>query len=120
MRWLYNIGGGICVGLGFLGLFLPLLPTTPFLLLAAFCFSRGSTRMHRWLVEHKTMGRMIKDWNEHRVIRPRVKWTAAIMIVLIMSPALLFGNFSSTIKLISALVGLGVIVMIFSQNSTGN
>ena len=118
MRWVYNIGGSICVGLAFLGLFLPLLPTTPFLLLAAFCFSRGSARLHRWLIEHPTMGPMISDWNNHRVIRPRVKWTAAIMLIVIMSPPLLFGDFSSTLKIISALVGVVVIVMIFSQNST--
>jgi uncharacterized membrane protein YbaN (DUF454 family) len=73
--------------------------------------------MHRWLIEHRTMGALIRDWNENRVIRPRVKWTAAIMLVVIMSPPLLFGNFSSSIKLLSALVGLFVIVMIFSQNS---
>jgi hypothetical protein len=63
---------------------------------------------------------MIADWNNHRVIRPRVKWMATIMLILIMSPALLFGNFSYTLKAISALVGLVVIVMIFSQNSTAS
>jgi uncharacterized membrane protein YbaN (DUF454 family) len=117
MKWLYNIGGGICVGLAFLGLFLPLLPTTPFLLLAAFCFSRGSSRLHRWLMEHPTMGPIIKDWNENRVIQPRVKWMATVMILLLMTPALLFGNFAYPIKLLSAVIGLFVIAMIFRQNS---
>lgn len=117
MKWLYNIAGGVCVGLGFLGLFLPLLPTTPFLLLAAFFFSRGSAGLHRWLIEHRTMGPIIRDWNENRIIRPRVKWMAAVMIVVLMSPALVFGNFPAALKVISALVGIGVIVMIFSHRS---
>jgi uncharacterized membrane protein YbaN (DUF454 family) len=117
LKWIYNIAGGTCVGLAFLGLFLPLLPTTPFLLLAAFCFSKGSARLHRWLLEHPRMGPIIKDWHEHRVIRPRAKITAAVMIVLIMTPTLLFGNFPLVLKAISAVVGLGVIVLIYSHPS---
>jgi uncharacterized membrane protein YbaN (DUF454 family) len=117
VKWLYNAAGSICVGLAFLGLFLPLLPTTPFLLLAAFCFSKGSARMHAWLLHHPTMGPIIKDWNENRVIRPRTKWISAAALVIVMSPALLFGNFSPVFKWISAIVGIGVIIMIFSFRS---
>lgn len=116
-KYFYNSAGCICVALAFLGLFLPLLPTTPFLLLAAFCFSRGSPELHRWLLEHPTMGPIIKDWNENRVIRPRVKTAASIGVVLIMLPALVFGDFPPALKAISAFVGLGVIVMIHRQPS---
>ena len=116
-NWLYNIAGSICVGLAFLGLLLPLLPTTPFLLLAAYCFSRGSARLHRWLLDHRTMGPIIRDWNERRVIQPRVKAGAAIAIVVIMSPALLFGNFHPALKALSVLVGAMVILMIYRQRS---
>ena len=116
-KLLYNAMGGISVGLGVLGLFLPLLPTTPFLLLAAFCFSRGSARLHDWLLSHPTLGQVIKDWNENRVIRPRVKAAASITMVLFMAPALIFGNFSPLVGVISALVGVGVIVMLWRQPS---
>ena len=116
-RLLYNLSGSVCVGFAFLGLFLPLLPTTPFLLLAAFCFSRGSARMHRWLLEHPTMGPIIRDWNENRVIRPRVKRAAVIGVVLLMMPTLLFGSFHFALKAASAFVGLGVIAMIYRQPS---
>jgi uncharacterized membrane protein YbaN (DUF454 family) len=116
-RVLYNIAGCISVGLGFLGLFLPLLPTTPFLLLAALCFSRGSERLHAWLIGHPQMGPIIRDWNEHRTIRPRVKLAAAITLVVLMAPALLFGNFPPALKAVSAFVGLGVIVTIYRQRS---
>jgi uncharacterized protein len=116
-KLLYNIAGSICVGLAFLGLFLPLLPTTPFLLLAVFCFSRGSPKLHRWLLEHPKMGPIIRDWNERRIIQPRVKAAAAIMIVLITTPALVFGSFHPGFKVVSGLVSLGVIVMIWRRPS---
>jgi uncharacterized membrane protein YbaN (DUF454 family) len=116
-KFLYNVGGGVCVGLGFLGLFLPLLPTTPFLLLAAFCFSRGSARLHHWLLNHPTMGPIIRDWNENRVIRPRVKVAAVVTLVVLISPAVIFGNFHPALKTASVAVGLAVIVMICRQRS---
>jgi uncharacterized protein len=117
VRLLFNVAGCICVALAFLGLFLPLLPTTPFLLLAAFCFSRGSPRMHRWLLEHPRLGPIIRDWNEHRIVRPRVKLAATVGIVLLTAPAVIFGNFSPVLKMASIIVGLGVIGMIWRQSS---
>jgi uncharacterized membrane protein YbaN (DUF454 family) len=111
------MAGCASVGLAFLGLFLPLLPTTPFLLLAAFCFSRGSARLHAWLLGHPTMGPIIRDWNERRVIQPRVKVIGAITVVLLISPALFFSSFHPALKAMSVLVGLGVIAMIYRQKS---
>ena len=113
----YNVAGGACVVLAFLGLFLPLLPTTPFLLLAAFCFSRGSARLHRWLLEHRTMGPIIRDWNERRVIQPRVKRVATLSVVLLVGAPMAFGGFNPVLQIVSAVVGLLVIVMIHRQPS---
>ncbi len=73
--------------------------------------------MHRWLMEHPRMGPIINDWNVHRVIRPRAKAAAAITIILLMAPALIFGSFPPLLKAMSAFVGLGVIVMIYRQSS---
>jgi uncharacterized protein len=116
-KLLYNLAGSICVGLAFLGIFLPLLPTTPFLLLAAFCFSRGSARLHDWLLQHQVMGSIIRDWNEKRVIRPRVKAVATVTVILTIGLALVFGTFHPALKTISGLVGIAVIVMICRQPS---
>lgn len=70
------------MALGILGIFLPLLPTTPFILLAAACFARSSDRLHDWLLTRPLAGPIIRDWHEHRSMPPRVKPWAATLIIL--------------------------------------
>lgn len=65
---------------GIVGIFLPVLPTTPFLLLAAYCFSRSSDRFHRWLMHHPVLSPPIRDWQTSGVIRPRAKVLAIGMV----------------------------------------
>ncbi|WP_325892074.1 YbaN family protein [Grimontia sp. NTOU-MAR1] len=74
--------GWLCVFLGVIGIFLPLLPTTPFLLLASACFVRGSPRIAKWLHNHPTFGPVITNWNEHRAIDKKIKRRATLFIVL--------------------------------------
>ncbi|WP_118134179.1 YbaN family protein [Oceanicella sp. SM1341] len=75
---------------GIAGAVLPLLPTVPFLLLAAFCFSRSSERLHVWLTTHPRLGPPITDWQRHGAIRRRVKLiaTATIAAAFLLSLAL--------------------------------
>jgi uncharacterized protein len=71
------LGLGIaCVGLGIIGAFLPVMPTTVFLLIAVWAFSKSSTRLERWLLEHPRWGKRIREWREHRTIPLPVKLTA--------------------------------------------
>lgn len=64
MQPVWIAAGGLALTLGVVGVFLPLLPTVPFLLLSAFCFGRGSSRLHRWLLQHRVFGPPIEDWIE--------------------------------------------------------
>lgn len=76
------IGG--CVGLitGIVGIVLPVLPTTPFVLLAAWCFARSSDRFHVWLLGHRYFGNLVSDWEKHRGITRKNKNRAYYVIFL--------------------------------------
>lgn len=76
LRLLFLALGLFCLSLGILGLFVPLLPTTVFLLIALWAFGKSSGRFHRWLYEHPTLGATIRAWHQHRVIPRRAKLTA--------------------------------------------
>lgn len=91
MRWLWIGFGGLCVGLAILGAALPLLPTTPFLLLAAFAFARSSPRLHAWLLEHKRFGPLIRNWNDHGAISRRTKFVSVGIMALMPPASLYFG-----------------------------
>jgi uncharacterized protein len=81
-RTILNIIGWLAVALGTLGVFLPLLPTTPFILLAAWCFSRSSPRFHAWLLYRSWFGPYLRHWQQHKAMPPGAKPRAIIMILL--------------------------------------
>ncbi|HHX8939933.1 TPA: DUF454 family protein [Yersinia enterocolitica] len=81
-RWLLIALGWLAVILATLGVVLPLLPTTPFLLLAAWCFARSSPRFHHWLLYRSWFGSYIRTWQQHRALPPGVKWKAILVTVL--------------------------------------
>lgn len=81
-RALWMAAGGAALFTGIVGIFLPVLPTTPFVLLAAFCFSRGSVAWERWLLAHPRFGPMVHHWREDRSIPLRAKQLAWGMMTL--------------------------------------
>lgn len=83
--------GLLFLALGLLGIAVPLLPTTPFLLLSAFCFARGSERLHRWLTGDPRLGPPLEQWRRHRAISRPVKRNAMIAIVALPPAAFLLG-----------------------------
>ncbi len=115
-RTLWAIAGGIALLLGLIGIPLPLLPTTPFLLLAAFCFSQSSVRLHNWLMNHPRLSPPIKDWQRHGAISFKAKLMAAVS----MGAALLISYLLEAplyIILIQVVVLICVSVFLFSRPS---
>ncbi len=91
IRFFWLLAGLTSVGIGAAGVVVPLLPTTPFLLIAAFAFARSSTRLNRWLREHRSFGPLIDNWHRDGSIDRKAKRIA--IIVLLMTPVItwLFG-----------------------------
>ena len=81
-RLLWLLVGALSLATGIVGIFLPLLPTTPFVLLAAFCFSRGSARCEAWLLNHPRFGPLVRDWRTHHAIPLRAKQLAWTMMAI--------------------------------------
>jgi uncharacterized membrane protein YbaN (DUF454 family) len=81
-RLLWLGAGASALALGVIGIFVPLLPTTPFVLLAAFCFTRGSPRCEAWLLDHPKLGPIVRDWRTTRAIPWRAKLLAWAMMAI--------------------------------------
>lgn len=91
MRYVWAGLGVICVLLAVIGVVLPLLPTVPFLLLAAFLFARSSERLHSWLLSHPRFGPPIEDWHARGAISPAAKRLATISIVVVFGMSIALG-----------------------------
>ncbi len=106
---LYLCAGFLLVGLATLGVVLPLLPTTPLLLLAAWCFANSSEKHHRWLVEHRVFGPIIQEWQENRRIPKKAKIIAIASILVFGTYAVGFAVENIIIRVIGGvfcLIGL--------------
>lgn len=112
VRLVFLVGGFLFVGLGVVGAFLPVLPTTPFLLLALFCFARSSPRLQHWLLHSPFFGPYLQDWQRHRGVRRRVKIVAVLTVVTVVGLTLWLAELSWLARgglLTLAAIGLTVI-----------
>ncbi|MBM3319931.1 MAG: YbaN family protein [Candidatus Eisenbacteria bacterium] len=89
-RTLLIVCGTLCVAMGVIGMFLPILPTTPFLLLASACYARSSKRFYQWLLTNRCFGEYIRNYREGRGIPLRQKILTLILLWLTIGYALLF------------------------------
>ncbi len=112
-RILFIVAGTICLGLGALGIILPLLPTTPFLLLTAACYMRGSDRMYQWLLNNKWFGTYIRNYREGKGIPLRGKISALVLLWTTISFTAIFiisiGVIRVTLFIIAAIVSIYLI-----------
>jgi uncharacterized membrane protein YbaN (DUF454 family) len=114
-RFLFVVAGSACVGMAYVGIILPGIPTTPWVLLASYCFARSSPRLNRWLKRSPIFGKLLRDWEEHRGIRRPVKVIAACLVVAVVSLSIIFGGLPAWVKWVigcCACAGLCTIVFV--------
>jgi hypothetical protein len=103
------IGGTLSLGFGIIGMFLPVLPTTPFLLLTAYCYVRSSRRMYDWLMNNRVLGNYLKNYLEYHAISARAKVISLIGLWASLTASFILIG-SPVVRLILVLVGMGVSV----------
>jgi uncharacterized protein len=114
-RWGLIAAGCFLVGMGYLGVLLPGLPTTPFLLGASYCFVRSSPRLHRWLCRSPVFGKFLTDWETHRGIRKPVKVFAVCCVSVVVTCSILFSSLPEAAKWAIgglALIGIATILLV--------
>ena len=104
--------GWLCVGFGFVGIFVPGVPTTIFLIIALWAFTKSSEKLRHWLLNHKRFGPILNNWQEHKVVPRRAK----ILMVILMSSAVVLFHYSLqnlylTIGLVIILVSVAIYVI---------
>ncbi|HNT56023.1 MAG TPA: YbaN family protein [Anaerolineaceae bacterium] len=110
VKQLWIIAGTICLGLGILGILLPVLPTTPFLLLAAFCYGRGSMGFYQWLVYRSPFGTYIRDYREGKGIPLRQKLLTLMLLWLSIGFAIGFVAESWWLRVLLFAIATGVTI----------
>ncbi|MBT4866802.1 MAG: YbaN family protein [Planctomycetaceae bacterium] len=112
-RMVYLIAGLVCIALGLIGILLPGLPTTPFLLLASWCFSRSSRRLESALLRSRLLGPFLLDWQHHRGIRRPVRYLAMGFVATTILATCVLSDFGYAFKAsIVALACMGLLVIV--------
>ena len=102
--------GWLCVGLGFIGIFVPGIPTTIFLIIALWAFTKSSKKLRNWLLNHKRFGPILNNWQQHKVVPRRAK---ILMVVLMSLASILFYYSLQNLYLTIGLVIILVLVAIY-------
>jgi uncharacterized membrane protein YbaN (DUF454 family) len=119
-RQFFFICGLISLVLGMIGAFVPLLPTTPFLILAAACFARSSPKLHRWLTTHSVFGAILSNWESHGAIAFNVKLTSTVLVCALISFSLATMQLSTVPTVLVLLTIAWVLAFIWTRPSTGD
>jgi uncharacterized membrane protein YbaN (DUF454 family) len=109
-RWVLIITGSFFTGLAILGIFLPLLPTIPFLLLAAACYIRSSERFYNWLINNKWLGNYIKNYLEGKGVSLKVKVLSISLLWMTVGYSVVFVVNIFPIRVILILIAIGVTI----------
>jgi len=108
----WNIAGGIFVAIGVIGIFVPLMPTTVFLLLGAACFNKGSEKFHHWLINNKLLGSYIANYKQKNGIPRQVKIRTIILLWVTIGVSIyLVNHLHVTIILLAVAVGVTIFLL---------
>lgn len=107
------VAGSGCVAVGVAGIFLPVLPTTPFLLLAAACYARASRRFYNALLNNRVFGPAILEWQRHRSIGYRTKLTAIVLMSLTLAASILVFVQDARLQVLLAVLGVALAVWLY-------
>ena len=110
--------GFISLILGIMGLLLPLLPTTPFFILAAACFSRSSRKLYKWLMTHSVLGPILVDWESHGKIAFNVKMISTALILFLVPFSLMAMQFRDSFKVFILISIVCVLAFIWTRPSS--
>lgn len=113
-RGLFVIAGTLSLFLGILGIPLPLLPTTPFLLLSAWCYAQSSRRFYFWLLNHRYFGEYIRDYREKGGVQKKVKISAIVLLWITISISAFFVISLWFVRLLLFAIAIGVTIHILS------
>jgi uncharacterized membrane protein YbaN (DUF454 family) len=103
--------------LGVIGAFLPILPTTPFMILSAYLFGKSSPRMHSWLTSLPYFGNAIIEWEKDKVIKPKAKVTAITMLWLLIGASIIFAPIHYGLKIMLGCIAVSVTIFILTRKS---
>lgn len=116
-RYLLIIAGSLALGLGVAGIFLPLLPTTPFLLLAASCYVNSSPKLYNWLLTRKHLGGYIRDFRENRAIPLRAKIVSVSLVWITLLYCAVFVVSHIALRILFILLASGITLHILSYKT---
>jgi len=102
----------LCAGLGIIGIFVPILPTTPFLLLAAACYMRSSERLYQWLINNRIFGVYIRNYIEGKGMPIRIRIFTILLLWLTIGLSMTFAVQNLVIRIILICIAIGVTVHI--------
>jgi uncharacterized protein len=114
VKALLVVAGSICVVLGVMGIILPIVPTTPFLLLAAICYSHSSERFYLWLLTNRYFGQYIRDWRENKGLTYLTKFWVIFVLVVTMGISIVFFIPIFAVKVVLACIGTFITFYILS------
>ena len=117
-RYLLISLGWLCVILGAIGAFLPILPTTPFLILALACFSKSSPRFHKMLLNNKCFGPILQEWEKNKTVSRHVKLRAMALVITSFGISILILSDRSGLQLMLFAIGFSALWLIYRLNES--